>query len=273
MFDISMKGFVRRYSPYNQFSCQEEDKSAETNWVTCLIAPRLELGSRDEFIRKHVHQSLHSELHGLSDIELYSLGHHTFGDQAQLLQSFQGSESFGTRCLAMPRARFVQTDKVHQDLKQELSCISDQELLSLTENFTGDAQVTELMHRQQRDGSPKALALARVQLSRNAYIDKYIHNDVRDKLSPLSDGAVLVLGKAERSQQPNLLDEVSKVGRVAISLSSLFLTVFLRFVSTYSCHGSHIPKGVVTITMIDTLNVLILLVPSDLSFSSRINQM
>ena len=195
-----------------------QSPAAEAPGNTMYLCGIAELGSRADYIEKHVHRSLHSEVYNLSDVELHSLGTHTFATQRELLDSFQGSECFGTRSFSMPRKSFLQ-QKIHESLRKSVGTLSDQELLQLSK-FKGNQQEEEVVHM---DAGP-ALALGRARLARSLYVEKFIHSDIQDQLSPLSDGALCVLGNRARQDQAEFLEQILKADAFLPVSRSLWLS-------------------------------------------------
>ena len=184
-----------------------------------------ELPTRAEFIQKHVHQSLHSEIYHLSDLELNSLGKHPFADQGTLIDRLKGSEALGARCFCMSREQFVQK-KICDDLRKAVSSFSDQELLKLSREDRHGKQVIDYWDSEQQDSRPAAVALGPLKTSRNKYIEKCIHSDLRDHLSALSDGALFVLGSPMigRQNQPDRLAAISKADKCLPYSRSVWLS-------------------------------------------------
>ncbi|CAE7729277.1 ycf45 [Symbiodinium necroappetens] len=184
-----------------------------------------ELPTRAEFIQKHVHQSLHSEIYHLSDLELNSLGKHPFADQGTLIDRLKGSEALGARCFCMSREQFVQK-KICDDLRKAVSSFSDQELLNLSREDRHSKQVIDYWDSEQQNSRPAAVALGPLKTSRNKYIEKCIHSDLRDQLSALSDGALFVLGSpmVGRQNQPDRLAAISRADKLLPYSRSLWLS-------------------------------------------------
>ena len=207
----------------------EKDSPAQDSEKSELKVPKTQrlcgidhLKSRESYIADHVNRALHTQLGSLSDIELYSLGQHHFGEQTQLLQSIQGSQSFGMRCFGMPRGDFIKS-QIHRDLRGELaqlSNFSDRQLLQVSES-EGDGQLHEFNALEGQGNSQVSLALGRVKLSRPKYVKKFIVDELQDQLYHLSDGAVFVLGNCIRGDQRLFLNRVEEADRrLGVSRSS-----------------------------------------------------
>ena len=203
-------------------SCSTEDLG-DANQNLCGLP---ELPTRAEFIQKRIHQSLHSEIYHLSDLELVCLGNHPYREQSTLISSLKGSEALGTRCFSMARERFVQT-KICDDLRKSVSSFSDQELLELGREDQDSKQVIDYWHMEQQDSRPTTVALGRFKTSRNKYIEKCIHSDLCDQLSALSDGALFVLGSPMigRQNQSDRLPAIARADKALPVSRSSWLSV------------------------------------------------
>ncbi|CAE7658154.1 ycf45 [Symbiodinium sp. CCMP2592] len=200
-----------RHSLMVAASCSTGDPG-DANQNLCGIP---ELPNRAEFIQKHVHRSLHSEIYHLSDVELYIVGNHPFAEQSTLIDRLKGSEASGTRCFSMRRERFIQ-EKICDDIRKSVSSFSDQELLELGREEQASKQMIDFWHMEQRDSRPVTVALGRNKTSRDRYIEKRIHSDLRDQLSALSDGALFVLGSPiiGRQSQPDRLAAITRTDKI-----------------------------------------------------------
>ncbi|CAE7698383.1 ycf45 [Symbiodinium sp. CCMP2456] len=213
-----------RHRPIVTALCSTEHPDDE-NLNLCGVP---ELQTRAEFIQNHVHRSLHSEMYHLSDLELNIVGNHPFADQATLIDRLKGSEASGTRCFSMRRERFVQNN-ICDELRKLVSSFSDQELLELGREDQAAKQMIDYSHSEQKqqDSRPATVALGRFKTSRIKYIEKCIHNDLRDQLSTLSDGALFVLGSPiiGRQNQPDRLAAIARADRILPCSRSSWLSV------------------------------------------------